>query len=158
MRRFRIHSNKLFMVLAAVGIFSGPIGFANEQPRPVKVVQGGEEGTRMEILSLTRDEGGLLTLRLAFVNESGGQVRNSVLPGKGNVENFALLDYTNRRKYPVVHDGGGGCLCTSFNPLTSTDPGRHVLWAKFGAPPASVDHVSLLMPDSEPIDGVPIAH
>jgi hypothetical protein len=111
----------------------------------------------MEILSLTRGEGGLLTLRLAFVNDSGGQIKNSALPGKGNVENFALLDYTNRRKYPVVRDSGGGCLCTSFNPLTSTDPGRHVLWAKFGAPPASVDHVSLLMPDSEPIDGVPIS-
>ena len=157
MLRFRSHSRKLFMVLAAAGFFAGPVGFANEQPQPVKVVQGGEQGVQMEILSLTRDEGGLLTLRLAFVNDSGGQVRNSVLPGKGNVEDFALLDYTNRRKYPVVRDSGGGSLCTSFNPLTSTDPGRHVLWAKFGAPPASVDHVSLLMPDAEPIDGVPIA-
>lgn len=132
--------------------------FAQEQSKPVKVVEGTETSVRMDILSLTRDEGGMLTLRVAFENNSGGQVKNSVLPGKGNVENFALLDYGNRRKYLVVRDSGGGCLCTSLNPFGATDPGKHVLWAKFASPPTSVDHLTLLMPEAEPVDGVPIAH
>jgi hypothetical protein len=130
---------------------------AEDQKLLAKIVEGTEAGVRMEVLGLTRDEGGLLTLRLAFVNESGGQIKNSAFPGKGNVENFALLDNTNRRKYLVVRDSGGGCLCTSLNPFNASDPGRRVFWAKFGSPPASVDHVTLLMPDSEPVDGVPIA-
>jgi hypothetical protein len=136
----------------------GAPAFAQDQSKPpVKVVQGSEPGARMEILDLTRGEGGMLTLRLAFVNDSGGQVKNSVLPGKGNVENFSLLDYANKRRYPVVRDSGGGCLCTSLNPFTTTEPGRHVLWAKFTAPPASVDHLTLLMPEAEPLDGVPVS-
>jgi hypothetical protein len=130
---------------------------AEEPKKPVKVIEGTEPGVQMEVLGLSRDEGGLLTLRLAFINNSGGQIKNSVLPGKGNVENFALLDNTNRRKYLVIRDSGGGCLCTSLNPLNTSDSGRRVFWAKFASPAASVDHVTLLMPDSEPIDGVPIS-
>src|ERR1700761_3759580 len=80
--------------------YSGPVS-AQDQQKPVKVVEGAEPGVKMEVLSLNRDEGGLLTLRVAFVNESGGQVNNGVLPGKGNVEQFALLDYANHRKYLV---------------------------------------------------------
>jgi hypothetical protein len=145
------------MALSAVGRLAPP-ALGQEQKSSLKIVSGAEPGVRMEILGLSRDEGGMLTLRVAMVNESGGEVKNSVLPGKGNVENFALLDYANRRKYPVVRDSNGGCLCTSLNPFGASEPGRRVLWAKFGSPPATVDHVSLLMPDSEPVDGVAISH
>ena len=148
------------LILAAIpaGVVVPALGFAQEPERPAKTIEAGEAGVRMEVLSLRRGEGGMLTLRVAYVNESGGQVRNNVLPGKGYVENFALLDYANRRKYLVVRDSGGGCLCTSLNPFEATEPGRRVLWAKFAAPPKSVDHVTLLMPDAEPIDGLAISH
>jgi len=143
----------IFAVLSGARTASG-----QEAEKPVKVVEGGVAGVRMEVLSLKRTEGGMLTLRVAFVNDSGGQVNNSALPGTGAVDNFALLDYTNRRKYSVVRDSSGSCLCTYLNPYKSSESGRRVLWAKFGAPPESVDHVTLLMPDAEPVDGVPILH
>ncbi len=151
-------SGLLALAMPILTLFPSWVSASTEDPKkPVKVIEGTETGVQMEVLGLSRDEGGLLTLRLAFTNESGGQINNSVLPGKGNVENFALLDNTNRRKYLVVRDSGGGCLCTSLNPFGTSGPGRRVFWAKFGSPPASVDHVTLLMPDAEPVDGVPIS-
>lgn len=151
------HSRRLAFSTTLLLACSSIPTFAQDPKAPVKIVEGTEAGVRMEILGASRDEGGLLTLRLAFVNESGGQIKNSALPGKGNVENFALLDNANHRKYLVVRDSGGGCLCTSLNPFNASDPGRRVFWAKFGSPPTSVDHVTLLMPESEPVDGVPIS-
>jgi hypothetical protein len=153
------HRTVARLVMLLIGLLAqGAHARGAHAQEPVKVADGNEPGVRMEILSLKRGEGGMVTLRVAFVNDSGGQVQNSVLPGKGNVENFALLDYGNRRKYLVVRDSGGGCLCTSLNPFKASEPGRVVLWAKFAAPPESVDHVTLLMPDAEPLDGVPLSH
>jgi hypothetical protein len=59
----------------------------------------------------------------------------------------------------IGHTGQGscGCLCTSLNPFSATEPGRCVRWAKFAAPSESVDYVTLLMPDEEPLDGIPVA-
>lgn len=81
----------VIMALSAAANVAPP-AWGQEQKSPLKIVSGGEPGVRMEILGLSRDEGGMLTLRVALVTESGGEVKNSVLPGKGNVENFALLD------------------------------------------------------------------
>ncbi|SRR5579884_545250 len=147
----------LFLPLILAGMPGSGPAFAQGPEKPIRVVEGAEKGVRMEILNLKRSEGGMLTLRIAYVNDSGGQVKNSVLPGAGNVADFALLDYANRRKYKVVYDTGGSCLCTSLNPYGATDPGRFVFWAKFAAPPESVNHVSLLMPGAEPVDDVPLS-
>src|SRR4051794_23750995 len=95
-RMFTRRSASLAVPLLLAGIYGPGPALAQDQKIPVKVVEGTEAGVRMEVLGLSRDEGGLLTLRLAFVNDSGGQIKNSALPGKGNVENFALLDNTNR--------------------------------------------------------------
>jgi hypothetical protein len=143
--------------LAAVLLLGAPYaGHAQEESAPVKTIEGSEPGVRAEILSLKRTEGGLLTLRIAFENESGGEVKNKALPGSGNVENFQLVDFLNKRKYNVLRASDGACLCTSLNPLTSSEQGKRVLWAKFSAPPESVTRISLLLPEAEPVDGVPI--
>jgi hypothetical protein len=143
--------------LAALLLLGLPYaGHAQEDSAPVKTIEGSEPGVRAEILSLKRTEGGLLTLRIAFENESGGEVKNKALPGSGNVENFQLVDFLNKRKYNVLRTSDGACLCTSLNPLTSSEQGKRVLWAKFSAPPESVTRISLLLPEAEPVDGVPI--
>ena len=95
-------------------------------------------------------------MRIAFANETGGEIKNKAFPGGGWVEKIALFDFANKRKYPVLFTSDGACLCTTLNPLTSSAPGTRVLWAKFPAPPASVTRVSLMFPDDEPVDDVPI--
>ena len=109
-----------------------------------------------DILSLKRTEGGLLILRIGFANDTGGEIKNKELPGAGNVENFQLVDFLNKRKYNVLRASDGACLCTSLNPLTSSEPGKRTLWAKFTAPPESVTRISQLLPEAEPVDDIPI--
>lgn len=130
---------------------------AQEDTAPVQTVEGAEPGARAKILSLKRTEGGLLTLRIAFENATGGEIKNKVLPGAGNVENFQLVDFVHKRKYPVLRTTDGVCLCTSLNPFNSSEPGTRVLWAKFTAPPDTVSKISLLLPEAEPVDGIPIS-
>jgi hypothetical protein len=148
----------LLAMTLAVSVLCIPIrsGYALEDAPPVRIVWGSESGVHADILSLKRTEGGLLTLRIAFANETGGEIKNKAFPGGGWVEKIALFDFANKRKYPVLFTSDGACLCTTLNPLTSSPPGTRVMWAKFPAPPTSVTRVSLMFPDDEPVDDVPI--
>lgn len=143
--------------LSSALLFAGEPGHGQENGTAVRTIEGAESGVHADILSLKRTEGGLLTLRIAFANDTGGEIKNKELPGGGNVENFQLVDFLNKRKYSVLRTSDGACLCTSLNPLTSSEPGKRILWAKFTAPPESVTRVSLLLPEAEPVDDIPIA-
>ena len=68
----------------------GKPGYAQKNGTAVRIIQGAEPRAHADILSLKRTEGGLLTLRIAFANETGGEIKNKELPGGGNVENFSL--------------------------------------------------------------------
>lgn len=134
---------------------------AEDTTRPVAVLEGSKPGVRIEVLGLKRSEGGMLTLRLAFVNDSAGQIKNGDFPGEGANEGFGdivLVDYVNKKKYLIVTDSTGTCLCTtnSLSPPWPFDPGRKVLWAKFPAPPETVQRISILIGKEEPLDDVPI--
>ena len=113
-------------LLLLVGLFSATLplsGHAQDNGKAVRTIEGAEAGVHADILSLKRTEGGLLTLRIAFANDTGGEIKNKELPGSGNVENFQLVDFLNKRKYNVLRTSDGACLCTSLNPLTSSEPG-----------------------------------
>ena len=142
--------------VSAALLLAGEAAYAQESGTAVRTIEGNEAGVHADILSLKRTEGGLLTLRVAFDNETGGEIKNKALPGGGNVENFQLVDFLNKRKYNVLRTSDGACLCTSLNPLTSSEPGKRILWAKFTAPPESVTRISLLLPEAEPVDDIPI--
>jgi hypothetical protein len=142
--------------ISAALLLACETGYAQENGTAVRTIEGNEPGVHADILSLKRTEGGLLTLRVAFDNETGGEIKNKALPGGGNVENFQLVDFLNKRKYNVLRTSDGACLCTSLNPLTSSEPGKRILWAKFTAPPESVTRISLLLPEAEPVDDIPI--
>jgi hypothetical protein len=66
-----------------------------------------------------------------------------------------LIDASNRKKYLVVRDSDSGCVCSVYN-NTSLKAGEKLnVWAKFPAPPESVQQISVVVPGFEPID-VPI--
>jgi hypothetical protein len=83
----------------AVSLLSIPIrsGHAFEDAPPVRVISGGEPGVHADILSLKCTEGGLLTLRIAFANESSGEIKNKAFQGGGAVERIALFDFAHKR-------------------------------------------------------------
>jgi hypothetical protein len=126
---------------------------------PLASIAGSIEGVHIDILSLKRTEGNMVTLRVAFVNDSGSPVRVTDFPGVDNVGiwKVALLDYKNKRKYGVVWSADG-CLCTTNLPWSKDfEPGRQVLWAKMTAPPNSVQRIALIAGPGEPVEGLPIA-
>ena len=128
--------------------------------KPLATIPSDTPGVHIDILGIKRSEGGMVTLRAAFVNESGAAVKDSVFPGmNGSGWQVSLLDYQAKKKYGVIGFDDGSCLCTT-NLIYNADfePGRKVLWAKFRAPPQSVEKLTVLAGSGEPIEDIPITH
>jgi hypothetical protein len=66
-----------------------------------------------------------------------------------------LIDAANKKKYLVVKDSSGKCECTQIKGNVSNDSPVN-LWAKFPAPPESVQKVTVVVGGFEPIESVPI--
>ena len=154
------HISLIPAALLALGLAAPLCGVrAEEMPdKPLATIQGNIEGIHIDILSLKRGEGNMLTLRVAFVNESGAPVKDAVFPGMdGSGWRVSLVDYQAKKKYGIIDFDDGTCLCTTkliYN--ADFEPGRKVLWAKFRAPPESVQKITLLAGNGEPVEGLPI--
>jgi len=121
---------------------------------------GTEPGISIVIQDLKRDESNSVTLRFQLVNESGKpfhpgckwrEASNRACEEVGGVH---LIDNANKKKYLVVRDSAGKCACSTVQQVKAG--ARSNLWAKFAAPPANVEKVTVVVPDFQPIDGVPI--
>jgi hypothetical protein len=74
--------------------------------------------------------------------------------GYGVVSGIYLLDQANKKKYLVVRDTDGNCVCAT---MAAVEKGKtENLWATYPAPPADTQKVTVVVPTFEPIDGVPI--
>lgn len=123
---------------------------------------GDTPGTRIEIQDIKRDEGGTVTLRFQMVNESDDKFgdrcafRENSGEGCGPISGVHLLDVPNKKKYLVVRDSKQKCVCNEIAPIKAG--GRMNFWAKFPAPPASVQKVTVIVPHFQPIEGVPVTN
>lgn len=117
--------------------------------------EGERAGTRIIIKDIKRDDGGTVTLRFQMTNEEEKpegiyQILGGYLPDRVH-----LIDAANKKKYLTVKDSSGKCLCTEIK--GSIAKGKSVnLWAKFPAPPATVQKVSVVVSGFEPVEAVPI--
>ena len=128
--------------------------------KPLASVPGDIAGVHVDVLSLKRTEGGMLTLRLAYVNESGAPVKTQSFPGSGDPlgGSLVLVDYASKRKYGVITFSDGTCLCTTnLGTNNNFEPGSKPAWAKFTAPPESVKKIAILFAGAgEPVEDIPI--
>ena len=115
-------TNKLGLKAAIFGLTLGiPLYTAHAQntddgvvDKPLATIQGETPGIHIGILSIKRSEGGMVTMRAAFVNESGAPVKGSAFPSTdGSGWRVSLLDYQAKKKYGVVMFDDGSCLCTT---------------------------------------------
>ena len=117
--------------------------------------EGERAGTRIIIKDIKRDDGGTVTLRFQMTNEEEKpediyQILGGYLPDRVH-----LIDAANKKKYLTVKDASGKCLCTEIK--GNIAKGNAVnLWAKFPAPPATVQKVSVVVSGFEPVESVPI--
>ena len=144
-------------VLAGLWLaFSGLAGAAE----PVATTDGEASGIRLEVQDL-KVANGVATLRFTVVNEADKQLHYSTMVDPsggeaGTVDGIYLIDAANKKKYLVVKDADKHGLCSRnlehFLAKSSTN-----LWAKFPAPPDSVQKVGVAVPHFIPMDDVPIS-
>lgn len=69
-----------------------------------------------------------------------------------DLRNVHLIDAAGKKKYLVITDSDGKCVC-SGGLTTALDTGKSInLWARFPAPPAEVREVSVVFPHFIPTD------
>jgi hypothetical protein len=156
-----LRSSASFLWIALV---AGPLGAAPLTSTPAVAQQlqaeGSAPGVRIVVQELRRDESNSVTLRFQLINDSdkaytpGCAFREA--PGRacGEIGGVHLIDNTNKKKYLVVRDAAGKCACATVHRVDKG--GRLNLWAKFAAPPANVEKITVVVPEYQPIDGVPI--
>jgi hypothetical protein len=117
--------------------------------------EGEKTGTKVVVRDLKRDEGGTVTLRFRVVTDRDEASGIYQLLGGYLDDKVHLIDAAGKKKYLVVKDSSNKCECTAIKGnVSKEDPVN--LWAKFPAPPATVQKITVVVSGFEPIESVPI--
>ncbi|WP_330298305.1 hypothetical protein [Streptomyces sp. NBC_00503] len=134
---------------------AAPTTSNSPKPAPTEILGtvNGEGGVVLTVNSAVRDAGGFLTVSGQLKNTSA-QPFTSVAAWRGNelnnnsgasVAGVTLVDKGAKKRYYVLRDTEGRCLCTTG--LTMIDAGQSVpFFAQFPAPPASTTEVDFTLP------------
>ncbi|MGZ7081416.1 MAG: hypothetical protein ACXVJT_18545 [Thermoanaerobaculia bacterium] len=126
--------------------------------------EGETPGLRVDVTELKRSSGGTVSLKFAFVNGTAKDfsISNHYLGDSHvasdtyrGVSGVHLVDPVNKKKYFVIVDAEMKCLCSKDVPEVPAG-GKVNLWAKFPAPPADVQKVTIEIPHFAPMDDVTI--
>lgn len=142
----------LLCVLAAFGIVVSSALVATAQQH---VGEGAKSGTKVVVRSLQRDDGGTVTLRFQIVSERPKAETIYSLLGGYLDDRVHLLDAANKKKYLVIKDSSGKCECTQVRGSVAKDEPAN-LWARFPAPPTTVQKITVVVDGFEPVDSVPL--
>ncbi|MEV6655267.1 hypothetical protein [Streptomyces sp. NPDC051219] len=130
---------------------------ADEQPDPsVKLAElMGPKGILFTINSVERNSGGFVTVSGQIRNEGSSLFterqpwkgnETEILRGSGNsVGGATLTDQVGKKRYYVLRDTDGRCLCSSgINPIK---PGETIpVFMQFPAPPEGTEEVDFFLP------------
>jgi hypothetical protein len=106
---------------------------------------------------------GTVMLRFTIMNDGNGSFSSYSMLRDMNVtknDNAAisgvyLIDVPNKKKYFVVIDTDGHCICSREVPDVTPKSSLN-FWAKFPAPPDSVTKIGVVVPHFQPLDDVPL--
>jgi hypothetical protein len=125
------------------------------------VAESSTPGYRAEATDLKRDGSGGVTLTLKIINDGDEkadlacQLRADGGEACGQITGVYLVDGVNKKRYLVMRDSDGKCICTDT--LGHVDPkGDVTVWAKFAAPPDDIDKMTVIVPLFLPLDDVPV--
>ncbi|MFF9070872.1 hypothetical protein ACF1FX_25345 [Streptomyces sp. NPDC014646] len=121
----------------------------------VKLAQvNGRDGLTLVVNEVKRDTGGFVTVSGLIKNDGDG-IRSagqwagneSVIVAKNpnSVAGATLVDKIGKKRYYVLRDTEGRCLCTTG--LTAIQPGKSVsVFMQFPAPPGTTTEVDFTLP------------
>lgn len=120
--------------------------------------QGEFPGITVAVQELKRGSN-TLTLKLVMANQSSQGFAAYYYFHEaegGSVDGVHLIDPVGKKKYFVIRDTGGACLCS--RQVQAIAPGaQSVLWAKFPAPPDDVQKMTVEIPHFPPLEDVPVS-
>jgi hypothetical protein len=108
---------------------------------PVLAEVKGEGGLTLVVTSANRDAGGFVTVEGTVTNNTGGRWmavewrgdERELAKNGGSVAGASLVDQAGKKKYLVLRDTSGRCLCTQFS--GGVRDGESSQWfAQFPAP------------------------
>lgn len=148
-----------------------PSGFSQAPkpvaPIPIATADGTLDRVRVEVTEFRRTSGETLTLRFRIVNDSDRPLQVSdvgiaagalITPADGaayTVGGVHTIDMVGKKKYFVARDSAGGCVCSQFGAVPAKGRANH--WARFAAPPAGVERLTVVIPPFAPMDDVPVS-
>ncbi|WP_371665612.1 MULTISPECIES: hypothetical protein [unclassified Streptomyces] len=121
----------------------------------VKLAQvNGRDGLTLVVNEVKRDSGGFVTVSGVIKNDgdgirSGGQwagnEKNIVVENPNSVAGATLVDKIGKKRYYILRDTDGRCLCTTG--LTAIQAGKSVsVFMQFPAPPETTTEVDFTLP------------
>ncbi|OKI09759.1 hypothetical protein A6A06_03675 [Streptomyces sp. CB02923] len=116
----------------------------------------GPDGVSVTLHSAVRDTGGFVTVTGTVTNH-GSKIFNAInwrsnetgMRSRSSVSGATLVDKAGKKRYLVLRDTEGECLCTTG--LSGLKPGEsRPVFAQFPAPPAKVTEVDFQLPTMPP--------
>ncbi|MEU8740678.1 hypothetical protein ACFYPK_24710 [Streptomyces halstedii] len=112
----------------------------------------GKDGVEAVVSSVQREAGGFVTVKGTVKNGSqqiwtapGWQGMEQEVAGNGaSMAGASLVDQSGKKRYLVLRDTDGRCLCTKFEGLPPG--GEAPFFAQFPAPPAETTEVDFQIP------------
>ena len=135
----------VFMTLPAV-----PLAYA-QSDSAIQSQETNFPGILAELIQCKRKKG-VLTVKVRLKNTSSKSVKTWWSDVKKTVY---LMDEANQKKYFLLKDANGECICNAAGDHISPNMSR-ISWFKFPAPPPEVEEISIVLPLSVPFEDVPI--
>ncbi len=112
----------------------------------------GPDGIAVTINSATRDSGGFVTVNATLTNHGDKpftpltwRSKETEMKSQSSVSGASLIDSAGKKRYLVLRDTDGECLCTTG--LVNIRPNEsRPIFAQFPAPPQSVTQVDFQLP------------
>jgi len=132
-------------------------------PAGIASADGETNGVKVVVQELKRTSGGTVAMKFTITNGSDKAVgggydygdKDHEIIDHGSVGGVQLVDEAGKKKYFVVRDTGGKCVCSQG--IKEVQPGQSEnFWARFPAPPDTVQKITVIVPHFQPMDDVPI--
>ncbi|MGH9769955.1 MAG: hypothetical protein ACREAB_21225 [Blastocatellia bacterium] len=148
---------------AQAGLSASSSAPASSAGPALATADGEKPGVRIEVQEMKRTSGDTLTLKFALINDSAESfdfgyalIEQGKTDDYGSISGVNLIEGAGKKKYFVVRDTEGACLCSrGLSSIASKS--RANLWAKFPAPPADVSKITVAVPHFIPMEDVPIS-
>lgn len=131
----------------------------------IATADGEKGGVTASLKELKRTSGDTISLKFVITNGSDKRLgigydftdHDHQVIDFASIGGVQLIDPVGKKKYFVARDSEGKCVCSRG--LKDIDAGASLnVWAKFPAPPADVQKISVIIPHFSPMDDVPISN